>query len=321
MARRSFLRMCGFGLMVPGCMGTEEDAQMEATQLRSGMSLAVDVRKAKLGQPSLGDPERCSISQDLAWLVGAGEQLRIYRSVDEYAVYTVDQVCADSPSTVRMSLAGRQRLGASDPFSAILDTQVIASDCSDVDAMAMSEFVERRTGPHEEDSLIVLAPHGGWIELYTDTQADSLAEARGVGSWVCKGFRIGGGTHDRWHVTSTAIHPASFPELAQITGVGYSRAVAFHGMASPGVVVGGGAPFVDRQLIASFIANVLAGTGLPVTAAQPGDPLGGGSPDNLVNWLTASGNNGIQIEQSLTVRSNFAHAVVDAVAEALDVLG
>ena len=61
--------------------------------------------------------------------------------------------------------------------------------------------------------LVVLAPHGGDIEPHTDDQAELVAAATGCSSWRCKGWRPGGGAHERWHITSTDIDPGSFPLL------------------------------------------------------------------------------------------------------------
>lgn len=324
-SRRAFLGALGGMALVAGCAdGRVEDLAAGDPegdpQFRGGDVFGVSVRKAKQEQAIVDDPERCSVSQDLAWLVLPGQQLRIWRSSDEYAVYTVDEIYNDLEATVRMCRDGRKRLGTSQTFDAIIDTQVVASEYSDEEAMEASECVERRVGDTDQTSLIVIAPHGGGMEAHTDTQAQTLAAARGVGSWVCKGWRSGGGAHERWHITSTAIDPASFPELAMIAGVGYDRAISFHGMSAAGVLVGGGAPIEQRQIIADQISLALEGTGLPVNVAQPGDSLSGTSPNNLVNWLTTNGNGGIQIEQSSIVRAEHRQAVVDAISAALDLL-
>ena len=64
-----------------------------------------------------------------------------------------------------------------------------------------------------------LGPGQGQIEPCTDRQAERVAERlqdKGVSSWRCKGWKQGGGAHERWHITSTDIHPASFPKLGRV---------------------------------------------------------------------------------------------------------
>ncbi|NVB40762.1 poly-gamma-glutamate hydrolase family protein [Pseudenhygromyxa sp. WMMC2535] len=319
LSRRAFFGSLEAAALTCGCVevGTREPP----ASFRSGSQTQVSVYKAMLAQEALiADPTRCSLSVDLGWLAQPGDQVRVMRSADEFAIYTIDAL-HDSPSaSLRMSLAGRQRLGTSQTFAAILDTQVTATDCTDAEAQADSEFVERVSGEIGNDSLIVIAPHGGGIEAHTDTQASSLATIRGVGYWACKGWRSGGGAYDRWHVTSTDLSPSNLPGLAQITGVGYRRAVAFHGKSSPGVLIGGAAALEERIVVGEAVALALSGTGLPIVVAEANDPLNGDSPHNVVNWLTASGVDGIQLEQCSTVRSNYAMAVVWAVNAALDTL-
>jgi phage replication-related protein YjqB (UPF0714/DUF867 family) len=86
--------------------------------------------------------------------------------------------------------------------------------------------------------LIVIAPHGGDIEFHTDQQAERVASrlvAKAVSSWRCKGFK-GDGSFDRWHITSTDIHEASFPRLNSVISRGFTYAVAIHGFDDPEIL-------------------------------------------------------------------------------------
>ena len=48
--------------------------------------------------------------------------------------------------------------------------------------------------------------------------------------------RAGAKAHERWHITSTDLHPASSPEAGAGSSLGASRyAVAFHGFGGTGV--------------------------------------------------------------------------------------
>jgi hypothetical protein len=51
-----------------------------------------------------------------------------------------------------------------------------------------------------------------------------------------------------------------------------------------------------------------------VRIARPDEDFNGDNPRNIVNWLTAGGANGIQIEQSLLARASHRQAIADAVA-------
>jgi hypothetical protein len=163
--------------------------------------------------------EHCSADPEKLATVGRalGHQLRIKRNDSQYALYTVSQVRQETPDNiVRMGDSGRNRLGTSSEFAAALHSQVPHPTFNDAEAEAYSEFVERLDDDGVHTGLIVIAPHGGDIERHTDQQAErvvSRLKAKGVSSWRCKGFKEGGGASDRWHITSTDIHEASFPRL------------------------------------------------------------------------------------------------------------
>jgi phage replication-related protein YjqB (UPF0714/DUF867 family) len=270
--------------------------------------------------------EHCSADPEKLATVGRalGHQLRIKRNDSQYALYTVSQVRQEKPDNiVRMGDSGRNRLGMSGEFAAALQSQVPHPTFNDAQAAANSEFVERLDDDGVHTGLIVIAPHGGDIERHTDQQAERVAwrlKAKGVSSWRCKGFKEGGGASDRWHITSTDLHEASFPRLNSVFPRGFTYAVAFHGFDEPptDVLIGGAAPETLKQEIKTTINGALAGSGMRVRIASPDEGYGGDSPQNIVNRLTAGGRNGIQIEQSLRVRTSHWQQIADAVVEVYD---
>ena len=166
-----------------------------------------------------------------------GHQLRIKRNDSQYALYTVGQVRQEIPDNiVRMGDSDRKRLDASSKFAATLHSQVPHPTFNDAEAEANSEFVERLDDNGVHTGLIVIAPHGGDIERHTDQLAERVASrlrAKAVSSWRCKGFKERGGASDRWHITSTDIHEASFPCLNSVIPRCFTYAVAFHGFDEP----------------------------------------------------------------------------------------
>ncbi len=281
------------------------------------------IRKARPGQQDLVHAkEHCSADPERLRAIGrsAGQQVRIARSATERAIYTVSETRQERPDTVvRMGTAGRRRLGTSAGFDALVDADVPHhGSLSDAEAKRRAEFVERLTDAGGQRRLIAIAPHGGQIEPLTDLQAERLRAALGserASAWRCKGFDGGGRAHDRWHITSTDIHPASFPRLHRVIGRKFTFAVAFHGFGGTGVLIGGAAPQALKAEIERAIERVLSGADGPVRIAASGDDLGGTNPRNIVNRLTADGTGGIHIEQSRRVRDRHWRAVTDAVAD------
>lgn len=288
------------------------------------------IQRARQGdqQDLIDHAEHCSADPRKLASVGAelGHQVRVRRSADEYALFTVSEVCVETPdSVVRMGRRGRCRLGTDDEFSGVVDTLVTTSELTDEQARAQSEFVERLQDNGHQRNLIVLAPHGGDIEPRTDEQAEHVAArlgSRRVSAWLCRGYQQGGGASSRWHITSDDIDPESFPALRSVFGRGFAHAVSFHGFipdgTHDGIVVGGAAPDALKDEVAAAICRAVAGSAIPVRTAGLGDPLGGGSARNIVNRITANGSGGVQIEQSPAARDGFAPAIADAVADVYD---
>lgn len=275
-------------------------------------------------QDLLDHPEHCSADPEALAGIGRalGHQVRIRRDADDLAValYTVTQTRDETPAgVVRMGRAGRERLGTAGTFAAVVDSVVPRRSLSDDDAERLGEFIERLRDDGAHRGLIAIAPHGGDIEPHTDVQAERIADhlaAYNVSTWRCMGFGRGdAGAARRFHVTSTDIHPSSFPALGSVMGRGFRYAVAFHGFRDGGVLVGGGSTFRLKAEIACAVEDALSGTGIRVRIAGPDDRFGGDSPRNIVNRLTASRRGGIHIEQSAHARAGHSLAIADAVAD------
>ena len=250
------------------------------------MSVAIDVENTVQGQDFKSDEFACSVPKSMAG-VQVGDQVRITRNGSNFALYTVaERRNGDNPNIVRMGQKGRQRLGTSNTFGAVMVKPVPAVGLTDVQAQAKDEFVERLSDNGNNDGLVVIAPHGGMIERKTCDQAAMVAAALSCSSWVCKGWKAGGGCSTRWHITATKISPRSFPGLSLIANRGFAYSVAFHGMAADGILIGGAAPQDLKQMLKTELKDVLNNS-VDVKVASPNDNNSGTSAKNVVNWLTA----------------------------------
>jgi phage replication-related protein YjqB (UPF0714/DUF867 family) len=206
-------------------------------------------------------------------------------------------------------------------MSKIRGIQVPHPTFTDEEAEANSEFVERISDEAVQKKLIVIAPHGGMIEPFTDRQAEHMSSRlspHSVSLWMCKGWNEGGGAYDRWHITSTDISEASFPKLQRVIDRRFRYAVAFHGWREDFILIGGTAPFRLKKSIQASILNAVSDSGIDVVADEEGcspPRCGGNHPANLVNRL---GRYGIQIEQCLSARKNYWIQIANAVAKALN---
>jgi phage replication-related protein YjqB (UPF0714/DUF867 family) len=317
--RRGFFKALGattLPLLGQGCEGGEGDALIFRSGAKQGpTNVDIEVWRALLEQNLIGREQRCSIPAKHSNTIDIGDQVRLIRSSTEYALYTVDERRAnDNPDVVRMGLDARLRLGTSEPFTATLSTEIVARDLDDAQAEAQGELVERLVDDGKNTGLIVIAPHGGMIEAHTDDQAEWVRQSLpGSSSWICKGWCPGGGAYERWHITSTALSPNSFAGLGAVTDRGFAYAVSFHGMSSGGVLIGGGAPIELKQAVRDAIVTELGDSTVAVTIASATDMYDGDSPENVVNWLSAGGSGGLQIEQSHEARVLRWQAIAQAV--------
>jgi phage replication-related protein YjqB (UPF0714/DUF867 family) len=300
--------------------GSDLEDSAEASTLEHGYappSLEVDteVRVAATlhSQAHKHDAYACSVPRSLVGVM-VGDQIRVTRGPDDYALYTiVERRISDNPNILRMGLDARHRLGTANAFEANVINPVVAMGLTDAQAQLTGEFVERLVDDGQNGALVVLAPHGGMIEARTDRQAETVTAALACSSWICKGWTHGGGCYRRWHIGSTRLSPRSFPGLGLIANRGFDYAVAFHGISSGGVLIGGTAPRALKVMVKSAIVAALRNPDIEVTIAQPNDDSSGGSPHNVVNWLTADGMAGLLIEQSPIVRAKYWREVANAV--------
>jgi len=270
--------------------------------------------------------EHCSADSEKLATVGRalGHQVRIKRNDAEYGLYTVSEVRWENPDNiVHLGKDGRERLGTSDEFEGTLDSHAPDPTRSDADAERDGEFVERLDDDGAHTGLIVIAPHGGDIELYTDQQAERVRSqlmCEGVSTWRCKGWHPKG-AFAHWHITATDIHEASFPLLNSIIARGFSHAVAFHGFddddTEDDILVGGLACEALKEKVKEAI-EIVVGSDFTVHITKPDEQFGGDDKRNIVNRLTAGGRHGIQIEQKKGPRVKYALSIADAVAEVYD---
>jgi phage replication-related protein YjqB (UPF0714/DUF867 family) len=273
--------------------------------------------------------EHCSAHHTQITTIGRnqGEQVRLERyardgvTLLDFALYTViamhDQepdlvfVGFRDPESTHQDLHERPGLSGSAPFTGRINSQV-TDDTINEDG----GFVERLIDNGHHQGLIVIAPHGGNIKRHTNEQAERVRqklESKCISLWMCQGFKEGGGAFDSWHITSTDISEESFPKLKMVIGRGFEYAIAFHGWDEDSICIGGSAHFDLKQQIKTAIESALASSGIAVTSDGGCPPnFNGNDQRNIVNRLATKG---IQIEQSLAARSDFACEIADAVAE------
>ena len=142
----------------------------------------------------------------------------------------------------------------------------------------------------EGANVVVIAPHGGSIEPFTDKIADAIA-GQDFSFYCFKALKRGSNLHISSHL---------FDEPICVNLVAaHQHVVSIHGWAAEGerVCVGGR----DTVLVAAF-KEALAGTRIRVEEA--GGALRGTDPNNITNRGATAG--GVQFELSMDFRRNGA---------------
>ena len=254
------------------------------------------------------------------------EQIRLIRPSlkdNPRAIYTIIDVHESKLGKVFVGysepedLKGRLDLDKPESFSGNIDPQVIIPGISEKQAREQGEFIERIKDKSDSCSIAILAPHGGDIEKYTDDQVKCIYDAVSselATSWVCKGFKPGGGAFDRWHITSTDISEESFPGLKSIIKRQFKYAIAFHGWKHDEICIGGSMSTDLKKQMKYAILKAISGSNIQVhTDYEKNCPEGfnGDNPRNIVNRLSTQG---LQIEQSIKARRDYGDKIAHAVA-------
>ena len=277
--------------------------------------------------------EHCSANSNQIHMIGLNryQQVRIERPTANdttLALYTIVDTHEEEPNDVFIDYRNPDDLKARldlnpnniEAFTGNLNAQVTAVGLTVSQARCNSEFIEHLDDNGHHRGLIVIAPHGGDIEEYTDEQAEHIGKqlSKCVSVWVCKGFKVHGGALDRWHITSTDISEESFPKLKTVFGRRFEYAVAFHGMKHDSICIGGTIPDPPDPLKQEIKEAIEKAVSFKIKVATEGDGcppnFNGNNPNNIVNRL---GTIGVQIEQSEEARECYGIQIADAVANVI----
>lgn len=242
------------------------------------------------------------------------------------AIYTVSRVHDGDPDLVLLGekiqteLQKCQELSSTDFCKGKIKAQITAEGLTDTEAETLGEFVEHLIDNGQNRKLLVIAPHGGEIEQYTDKQAEYVSSqfsSEHASLWLCKGFnRNRDSAFNSWHITSTEISEKSFPKLNTIFGRGFEFSIAFHGWTQNSICIGGSADYDLKHSLKETIQSALREEGSDIQVNDSDCPEGfnGNSKDNIVNRI---GVNGVQIEQSMEARKQYYICIAKAVAHTI----
>jgi phage replication-related protein YjqB (UPF0714/DUF867 family) len=250
-------------------------------------------------------------------------------------LYTVEQVCTmPTPTTVAISSAeGLTKLGTGGalPMTASLSLFAPDSPVDDAAAQAAGNYYETLSDNGTNTKFCVIAPHGGQIELYTDTMADALKTSFDTGSmatvtkWKGIGYTLGLGSqtgYDCWHITSVDMYQTQWPLLNSIYTRDFLYVLSLHGQSGTNRIDIGGHlsenTFIDSVVTALQARAEL--TGVTIVRTETED-IDGQSAYNIGNRLCTTSHHYVQMEMTLDVRNDLTRrtaiiAVLKAAYEA-----
>lgn len=279
------------------------------------------ISKARQSQSTLlSSKSRCSVNEAVMTELGCepGQQLRIHPTGDpgQAAAYTIDHVHSGS-TEIRMGQCARKVIGETDPFDGIVRTTVPRPDLSYSEAWESDDIWETAWDNGHQDTFIVCAPHGE-IESNTAQAAGIVRKWLGedrASAWMVRAW--GPESFDKWHVTSTAVSPAAFPELGRLADRGFQHALSFHVYNQDAIEVGGLADREFRERLADRIRNAIDGK-REVLTDHDEMKYGATTRENFINWITEDGTSGVQIELTPKMAQRYRKRIARAVARFYD---
>lgn len=283
----------------------------------------IDVLKAKTEMLAYLTEESCTMDDELRGALGlsVGDQflLTVQSNSDAYGLVTIHSDYEDGSDNddIRLRLSGRQRFNQSDSFAAWAEawTPVHGQTDSWLNTNdELGEFLEETSS--SQTDFLVLAPHGGAVEGYTDELAQELYDeltvsySKDASAWYCIGYQSELGAFDAWHITSTDLSENSFPYLDDVSGRTYDYAVSIHGYSGGDVLVGGGCSTAHKEDVKDALDAI--SWSYTVTVVGAGDAYGGTDPANIVNRYSSCG---VQLELPFSARQSYWQDIAGALAD------
>ncbi len=284
---------------------------------------SINVLKATTAMLEYLTQETCTIDPQARAALGAavGDQFLLTpdSAPSKYGLVTIDRDYEDGTDNndIRMIAAGRARFDYTDGFDAAasLFTPVHGETDSWLNSNnKLGEFLSESSS--SQTKMLVLAPHGGAVESYTDELAQRIYDglvttnSKDASLWKCIGYQSAIGAYDAWHVTSTKISTNSFPYLWNVAGRSFDFALSIHGFGEADVAIGGAASSTLKNEVKAALEAI---TNFPFTVSvMTSGEYAGTDPANIVNRYSPAG---VQLELPYSARTTWWQQIADALVD------
>lgn len=294
--------------------------------------------------------ERCAISKKLsnAMNIEVGDNILLRhadRRTRRVAPYTVERIFDSSEVggadsyTIRLAYDGRKRLHNPNEDKAVFDSESVADNFPAW--LALRNPVEKWRDRNEaleqgksrcyneleikqQSNVIVTTPHSGGIEINTFDTAKKIVELLNCDWWNFSAHQYGGGTFNRWHITSADIN-TSYQGFKQIENKDWKHCISIHGyegkVEGDPLLIGGRGPDELKRHIAWYLDQYLPNDRSYKLAialeSTEWSNYNGYREENFVNFLTENNEGGIQYELPRKCREEHWEETSKATARAM----
>lgn len=280
--------------------------------------LEVPIAKARSDQQILGKTRSCSLSEQLADRMNIDPIRHVRIDTDRRSFYCiVKETHADPETPFRMAAATRNRFNL-EPDQMVRLSPIVPTD-DYLEARRTGGFAETVWDDGSQDTLLMMAQHGGDIEYGTDDipircykQLKSTGQPISV--WMCHGFN-NSFTSDgftNWHISKPCRSIESYPGLQQLAARRFDYTVSLHVQGADSsrqntteneyyIGVGGNIDNFIRKDVAERLQDT---TGKTVETDLDAMQYNGTHEMNSINYLSKDGDS-LQLE--LTPRTAYVY--------------
>ena len=196
--------------------------------------LELPIAKAHSDQQILGKTRSCSLSEQLAGRLGIEPIRHVRIDTDGRSFYCIVKETHDDPETpLRIAAATRDRFDLEPDQTIRLSPTVPTDDY--LEARRTGGFTETVWDDGRQDSLLVMAQHGGDIEFGTDDipircYKELHSSGQPVSVWMCHGFNnsFTSDAFTNWHISKPCRSIESYPGLQQLAARRFDYTVSLH---------------------------------------------------------------------------------------------
>lgn len=194
----------------------------------------IEVHKARSDQQILGKTRSCTLSEQLAGQMDINpiRHIRIEKETRSFYCIVKGTHC-DNDIPIRMPADTRNRFEVN--CGEVVELSPVVPTDEYIEARRTGGFAETVWDDGKQDTLLLIALHGGDVEFGTDDipiRCYKQLQSRGMPAsvWMCHGFNnsFDSDAFKNWHISKPCRSIESYPGLQQIASRRFDYTVSVH---------------------------------------------------------------------------------------------